>query len=186
MSPVGDPESAAVQFDRDKKEKTAAPQKEFQEAWNALGAPFPKIEKWTDKRQAAFRLRWADEFFRQNWRAGLERLKKTAFCRGENQRGWVASVEFFLRPDKLVELIEGKYEQLATSTDRPGFLRTPEHKAQLAALSRRRTPAEEEEYLASIRALSPELYANAAGDKFKDLLPAPIHDPSDDETEVPA
>ncbi len=83
---------------------------DFQTAWNALGGAFKKIAKWTEKRQAAWKQRMADAFFAQNWKAAIAKLPMSAFLRGENNNGWIADVDFFLRPDSVAKIIEGKYD----------------------------------------------------------------------------
>ena len=83
----------------------------FIKAWYGLPDPFPKIAAWTKKRAAAFKERMKDPHFRENWPAGIERMRNSAFCQGANERGWRADVDFFLRPDTLVKLLEGKYDK---------------------------------------------------------------------------
>lgn len=57
--------------------------------------------------------RMADPYWRENWRGALALMAGRAFCRGENDRGWVADLDFFLRPDTVTRLLEGKYESKA-------------------------------------------------------------------------
>ncbi len=82
---------------------------QFLEAWNTLGKPFPMCSE-TDKRKRAFKLRALDEFFSANWLAALNKVKMSPFCAGINDRGWIADVDFFLRPDSVVKIMEGKYD----------------------------------------------------------------------------
>lgn len=85
--------------------------KEFVAAWNALGKPFSKIIVWGPDRQKLLTLRLKNDWWREHWREGLERMKASPFCRGETDRGtWIADVEFFLRPNSLTKILEGKYD----------------------------------------------------------------------------
>lgn len=83
---------------------------EFIQAWNSLGEPFSNIRKFEGKRLKALRCRRADPWWVENWRGGIERIKRSRFCRGEGGRGWVATVDWFLRPDSLTKIFEGQYD----------------------------------------------------------------------------
>lgn len=88
--------------------KTA--ENEFIAAWNAIGKPFAQIAHWTPRRHASLSSRLAERFFRENWKAALARMKASAFCRGDSERGWIADVDWFLRPGTAEKIIEGKYD----------------------------------------------------------------------------
>lgn len=79
--------------------------------WNAqnVSAGLPPAFS-TDSRLTSFRERWAVAWWRDNWRAGMERVMASKFCRGENDRNWRADMTFFLRPDTLAKIMEGKYD----------------------------------------------------------------------------
>jgi hypothetical protein len=83
---------------------------EFMTSWNALGTPFKTARAVSGKRLAALNARAADLFWMENWRVALDRIKASPFCRGENERGWIADVDFFLRPDSVLKAVEGKYD----------------------------------------------------------------------------
>jgi hypothetical protein len=80
---------------------------DFKNAWNALGKPFSQIAVMTETRRKLLKTRLGDAFFRDNWKRALELLPQRAFCKGENDRGWIADPEFFLRPDTVTKIIEG-------------------------------------------------------------------------------
>lgn len=81
----------------------------FLNAWNSLPEPFPKIKVWSEKRKKDLRARMREKDWRANWRAALEALPHCPFLRGANDRKWIADVEFFLRPDSVGKIVEGKY-----------------------------------------------------------------------------
>jgi hypothetical protein len=93
---------------------------EFTISWNALGEPFKPIAQWTHSRQKLFGARAADAWWRGHWREGLERMKRGEFCRGNNDRGWIADVGFFLKPDSLAKILEGKYDVGGNGKGRQG------------------------------------------------------------------
>lgn len=45
------------------------------------------------------------------WRCALAKLDASAFCRGQNERGWKAGIDFLLKPEKFQNLIDGKYDR---------------------------------------------------------------------------
>jgi hypothetical protein len=96
-----------------KKEKEKGP--DFLEVWNAHCGGLPKVEVMTMKRLTA----WAQRF-RANpdlnyWIGLVERLARSDFANGENERGWRADVDFFLRPDTHIKIGEGKYDNRGRS-----------------------------------------------------------------------
>jgi hypothetical protein len=77
-------------------------------AWNASG--LAQCRKLTDKRRSALRKRLADPDWRQTWREALDRAARSSFCQGENDRGWKADIDWFLQPDSVTRILEGKYD----------------------------------------------------------------------------
>jgi hypothetical protein len=72
-------------------------------------AAFGGSVRITDKRRQAMRTRWRDEHWRNNWLAALELGCTSPFLRGENDRGWKIDIDFFLKPDTVTKIMEGKY-----------------------------------------------------------------------------
>lgn len=82
---------------------------EFQSCWNSLGSPFAKIEKFNEKRTKSLKLRSLDPYFLNHWKEAMEVMKSSKFHRGEDgDRGWIATVDWFLKPDSVVKLMERK------------------------------------------------------------------------------
>lgn len=84
----------------------------FLEAWNMAG--LTPCRKLTSTRLQHFRARAADSLWRDSWREALTRATASSFCRGGGDRGWRATVDWFLRPDTVAKILEGTYD------DRPG------------------------------------------------------------------
>jgi hypothetical protein len=83
---------------------------EFLLAWNALPKGIQKVHKMTDSRKKKLKGRLKSSFFRENYKKGLEAICLSAFCLGNNDRGWTPDVDWFLRSeDNLSKLVEGKY-----------------------------------------------------------------------------
>jgi hypothetical protein len=84
------------------------------EFWNSF-PQLPKIMRISKERKAKMRTRLKDFFFRENWKAGIEAIPTRPFLIGQNDRGWKADIEWFMQPDSLTKIMEGKYTQAAKS-----------------------------------------------------------------------
>lgn len=91
--------------------KPASPEsvKQMQDAYNQHRGALPE---WT--RSGPKRAKDAQRTHRDHgleaWTQCVERAARSAFLTGTNDRGWVASPEFLMRPGKLEEVLEGKYD----------------------------------------------------------------------------
>lgn len=81
---------------------------QFVEIWNQSGLTL--CRKLTDQRKKILQTRLADADWKANWREALDRASKSSFCRGTNERGWRADVDWFLRSDTVTKILEGKYD----------------------------------------------------------------------------
>lgn len=80
-------------------------------AWNQTGNA--ACLKLTTKRKTAMRNRLKDPFWRENWPKAIEKVKS-------NPGGIKAAslgIDWFLRPDTVVKLIEGKYDTWRSGTE---------------------------------------------------------------------
>ena len=82
----------------------------FDEVLSLFDTTFGMESSWTDRRKKQLNARWRKPEWRVNWRTALERAGPSAFLRGSNDRGWVIDLEFFLRPDSVTKILEGKYD----------------------------------------------------------------------------
>lgn len=90
------------------------------DAWNAIQG-VPAVAKVTEGRRRALKARLGDSYFVANWRRGLQIVSYSEFCRGlipptdGRKQVWRADFDWFLKPDSLVKLLEGKYGGLGGS-----------------------------------------------------------------------
>lgn len=78
--------------------------------WNGCAGPvFPHIHKLTESRRRSWRSRWAEKPDEEYWRSVIARMRKSPFCCGETST-WKANVDFFLRPDTAIKVMEGAYD----------------------------------------------------------------------------
>lgn len=81
------------------------------EAWQTRMVPlgFPAIRKMTGQRERLLRARLKDSTL-DEWLQAMAALERSAFCRGENDRGWRADFDFLLQPKSFTKLLEGAYD----------------------------------------------------------------------------
>lgn len=80
---------------------------ELLDAWNST---MGQACVMTEKRQKALKIRLKDHRWLKQWQAALARCSASDFCRGVNDRGWVADFEWFIKPESVTRLLEGKYD----------------------------------------------------------------------------
>ncbi len=78
--------------------------------WNAHRGPLPEAATLTPDRARRARSRLHEHADPEFWRAVVERMASSAFCRGEGGRGWRADFDFLLRPGTAERVLEGKYD----------------------------------------------------------------------------
>jgi hypothetical protein len=69
----------------------------------------------TEARRNKIKTRWKDATFRERWQEAIDRISASDFCRGLNDRGWKADLDWFLHTDTLTKVLEGKYDNRNTS-----------------------------------------------------------------------
>lgn len=97
----------------------------FQEILNTWNATFASKAEATEKRRKAFKARSQDKAWVRNWREAIAKIRASPFCNGTNDRNWVASIDWFLRPDTVQKAIEGTYntsKEAKSETRKPRFV----------------------------------------------------------------
>jgi hypothetical protein len=103
------PQSEDVSADADR--PTPLTKREILEAWHSRMVPlgFPAVAKMTGQRERQLSARLKDSTL-EEWQRAMDALERSAFCRGENDRGWRADFDFLLQPKSFTGLLEGKYD----------------------------------------------------------------------------
>lgn len=80
-------------------------------AWNAMAADCKArgADKLTEKRRTALRAR-IEDYTEDVVLAAIAVVPRKPWLMGENDRHWVADLDFFLRPDSITRIREGKYD----------------------------------------------------------------------------
>lgn len=79
------------------------------ELWNQIGGVQP-CRYPTPKRIASYQQRAKNDKWMNLVKEALQKVAASAFCRGHNDRGWLADIDWFLKPDTVMKIIEGKYD----------------------------------------------------------------------------
>lgn len=91
------------------------PCREVLDAWNSMakknGLPVARELTPSRRKHLSARLR---EFGVPRLLEGIDSIGRAAFCRGDNDRGWKADFDFFLRPDRCSRACDGGYETIKT------------------------------------------------------------------------
>jgi hypothetical protein len=70
---------------------------------------FPAIRKMTGQRDRLLNARLRDSTL-DEWMTVFAAMERSAFLRGENDRGWRADFDFLLQPKSFTKLLEGAYD----------------------------------------------------------------------------
>lgn len=89
------------------------------EIWNSNCGGLPKAKKLTPEREKKAKARLAEESDPTYWVSIAQSLAKDPFCRGENDRGWVAGIDYFLKPMTHIRHAEAMCHSQRPSTPAP-------------------------------------------------------------------
>lgn len=92
-------------------EKTGANAPALVAFWNAgTTSPLPRCQGLTLKRTKHIGVRLSERPL-EDWPALIARVERSKFCRGQNDRGWVASFDWLISSaDVPLKVLEGKYD----------------------------------------------------------------------------
>ncbi|NMN58021.1 hypothetical protein FHT36_001923 [Xanthobacter sp. SG618] len=81
-------------------------------AFNRMAAEvgLPEAQGMSRKRRLALKARLRDCGGIAGWRIAMDRVRASPFLRGDNDRGWRASLDFLLKPESFAKLMEGAYD----------------------------------------------------------------------------
>lgn len=82
---------------------------EVARVWNSVPGVH-HVRQVTTARRKTLQTRLRDPTWAGAWRDAIQRVSSSSFCRGQGSTGWVADFDWFLRPDTVTRLLEGKYD----------------------------------------------------------------------------
>jgi len=80
----------------------------FLAKYNEICVSFPKVKSITDKRKKAIK-KILKSYSEEDILDVFEKAESSDFLKGNNDRGWKANIDFMLREDKFVNILEGQY-----------------------------------------------------------------------------
>lgn len=80
----------------------------FLENYHSICVSLPKVMKLSEKRKKAI-LKILNNFSKDNILECFELAEQSDFLKGNNDRSWKADIDFILREDKFINILEGKY-----------------------------------------------------------------------------
>lgn len=86
---------------------------DLKKLWNDNRGLLPEMLTITDKRKRLWASRWREMPDEAYWVSVIQKLADSPFCRGENERGWVATIDFLLKPDTRIKVMENRYKPTA-------------------------------------------------------------------------
>ena len=91
------------------------------DGWNvsAQTSGLPQCLIISDKRRRQIQGRLRDDFFSANWKTALGKFSESPFCKVTHDRGWSASFDWFISPDAVAKIMEGKYDNRPNKNNKP-------------------------------------------------------------------
>jgi len=86
------------------------------DTWNANRGPLPAVKSLSPKRVKVAKSRLHEVPDLDRWVAAVKRIAGSSFCRGEGKTAWVANFDWLLRPDTLLKIEEGRYDDRGKAT----------------------------------------------------------------------
>lgn len=95
--------------DKEKEGDTATALPRLALLWNSFSGKLPKVVASNSKRKKSADQR-LKEYGDEKWIAAIVRVAESDFCNGLNDRSWVATFDWILKPDSYLKITEGKYD----------------------------------------------------------------------------
>lgn len=116
IAPNGAQEASASQ---------CVPLPDLGQLWNENCGKLPKVRDITPSREKKWATRFRETPDLQTWRVAIRAVARSPFCTGKTERGWKADVDWLLKPNTLVGILEGKWQCRTTwepaPEDLPGW-----------------------------------------------------------------
>lgn len=110
------------------------------EIWNQNRGSLSEVRGCSGTRRKHAELRWREESSPEYWARIVQRIARSPFCSGDNDRGWRADFDFLIRPETRHKVEEGKYDDRKPITRGEKPI-TPEVRAEIAGLEKLRQQA---------------------------------------------
>jgi hypothetical protein len=98
--------------------------------WNQYRKTLPEVKACGASRKRIAEARWREKPATEYWSEIVDRITRSSFCCGKNDRGWRADFDFFIRPETHNKVLEGKYDDHQSSQPKK-FMTIEELKAKI-------------------------------------------------------
>jgi hypothetical protein len=95
------------------------------DCYNQICTNLPQAKAMTEKRKAAIS-NILKKYKMADIKMVFEKANASSFLTGKNDRGWKADIDFILREDKFISIVEGKYDEWKSSTAKKKFGEIPQ------------------------------------------------------------
>lgn len=82
----------------------------IEQAWNAISG-LVAVRQWSEQRKQRLRTRLRDPTWLERALKAISQIPDCPFLLGDNDRGWRADIDWFLKPDSVTRILEGKYRK---------------------------------------------------------------------------
>lgn len=106
---------------KDEKPKTDIAD-EFIKLYHYICRSLPKVKAITDKRKKAIE-KLMKKYTFEDAKEVFTKSEESDFLTGRNDRGWKADIDFIIREDKFLNILEGKYDGKKKSVSAEGSLK---------------------------------------------------------------
>ena len=89
----------------------------LKDIWNENCGKLPKVRALRGRRATMAKARWDSNKDNEYWIEVVKKMSESPFLNGENDRGWKADFDFFVRPDTQDKVLEGKYNRETSKLD---------------------------------------------------------------------
>lgn len=90
----------------------------FLTLYHEICTSLPTVRSLTDKRKKAIKT-LLSKISLEEIKEAFQKVESTPFLKGENDRGWKATIDFLVKHDNLVKILEGFYDATNQSINKP-------------------------------------------------------------------
>lgn len=86
------------------------------EQYNLICRGMTAVQKQSDSRKKAIKTRLTSGYTVQDIVEVFQKASQSSFLKGNNNRGWRADFDWLLKPDNMIKVLEGKYDDYGGNT----------------------------------------------------------------------
>lgn len=94
----------------DTRRRSATALPELVELWNSNSGPLAKVKECRAQRLKHASTRWSENPDPVFWTQIIQRIARSPFCCGDNDRRWKADFDWLIKPETAGKVLEGKYD----------------------------------------------------------------------------